>query len=107
MKAAIIGLVILSLALGGGLLWRHTNARSERDIHVADKIWLTNQLTETNRKLDDNEQMASFLLKNLDQAYLKLGERSNELTRLSGTLAKTQQDAQAAAEAARSEMAKR
>lgn len=107
MRAAFIALVILSLALGGGLLWRHTKARSERDTHVADKIWLTNQLNDTKGKLDENEQMSSFLQKNLDQAYEKLGERSNELTRLSGTLAKTQQDAQAAAETAKSEMAKR
>ena len=107
MKAAIIALVILSLGLAGGLLWRHTKARSDEHLHVADKIFLTNQLNETKSKLDENEQMASFLQKNLDQANLKLSDRSNEVLRLSGTLAKTQQDAQAAAEAAKSEMARR
>ena len=76
-------------------------------LHVADKIFLTNQLNETKGKLDENEQMSSFLQKNLDQATQKLSERSNEVMRLSGTLAKTQQDAQAAAEAAKSEMARR
>ena len=94
MKAAIIALVILSLGLAGGLLWRHTKARSDEHLHVADKIFLTNQLNETKGKLDENEQMASFLQKNLDQANQKLSDRSNEVLRLSGTLAKTQQDAQ-------------
>jgi len=107
MKAAIIALVILSLGLAGGLLWRHTKARSDEHLHVADKIFLTNQLNETKSKLDENEQMASFLQKNLDQVNQKLSDRSNEVLRLSGTLAKTQQDAQAAAEAAKSEMARR
>lgn len=107
MKAPIIALVILSLALAGGLLWRHTAAVKQQKTDLAQKTELTNELNIARTKIDEGEQMSAFLQKNLDQAYQKLGERSNELTRLSGTLAKTQQEAQAAAEAARTEMAKR
>lgn len=107
MKAVIIILVILSLGLGAGLFWRHTTASREKKMDVADKEYLTNELNTTKGKLDDQEQMASFLQKNLDQTFQKLSEKSNEVNRLSGTLAKTQQDAQAAAESAKAEMAKR
>jgi len=107
MKAPIIALAVLSLALAGGLFWRHTAAVKQQKSDLSVKTHLTNELNQARTKIDENEQMSAFLQKNLDQAYEKLGERSNDLTRLSGTLAKTQQDAQAAAEAAKTEMAKR
>ena len=107
MKAAIIVLIILSLGLGGGLFWRHTTASRERKTDVSEKTYLTNQLNETRGKLDERDQLASFLQKNLDDTHQKLSEKSNELVRVSGTLAKTQQDAQAAADSAKAEMAKR
>jgi septal ring factor EnvC (AmiA/AmiB activator) len=107
MKAAIVILIILSVLMGGGLLWRHTTADRLHKQDLSEKIDLTNQLTEVKGKLDDQEKMGSFLQKNLDQTAQKLAERSNEVVRLSGTLAKTQQDAQAAADAAKAEMAKR
>jgi chromosome segregation ATPase len=107
MKAAIVILIVLSLGLGAGLFWRHTTASKESNEHVADKIYLTNQLTETQTKLGDQEQVGAFLQKTLDQTSQRLAEKSNEVIRLSGTLAKTQQDAQAAADAAKAEMAKR
>jgi DNA repair exonuclease SbcCD ATPase subunit len=107
MKAAIIILVILSLGLGGALFWRHTTATRDKKVDVSEKTYLTNQLNETRGKLDERDQLASFLQKNLDDSQQRLSEKSNELVRVSGTLAKTQQDAQAAAESAKAEMAKR
>ncbi len=107
MKAAIVILIILSVLLCGGLLWRHTMADRQHKQDLSEKIDLTNQLGEVKGKLDEQEKMGSFLQKNLDQTGQKLAERSNEVVRLSGTLAKTQQDAQAAADAAKVEMAKR
>ena len=107
MKAAIVILIIFSLLLGGGLLWRHTTADRLHKQDLSEKIDLTNALTEVKGKLDEQEKMGSFLQKNLDQTGQKLAEKSNEVVRLSTTLAKTQQDAQAAADSAKAEMAKR
>ena len=107
MKAAIIVLIVLSLGLGAGLFWRHTTALREKKMDVYEKTDLTNQLTDAQTKLGDQEQMGAFLQKTLDQTSSRLAEKSNEVLRLSGTLAKTQQDAQAAAESAKVEMAKR
>jgi chromosome segregation ATPase len=107
MKAAIVILIILSLGLGAGLFWRHTTAVREKRGDITEKNQLTNELTEVKGKLDEQEKMGSFLQKSLDQTSQRLVEKSNEVIRLSGTLAKTQQDAQAAAEAAKAEMARR
>jgi chromosome segregation ATPase len=107
MKAPIIALVILSLGLAGGLFWRHTTAVKQKKIDLEVKDYLTNQLNTARTKIDETEQMEAFLRKNLEQTNQKLSEKSNEVARLSGTLSKTQQDAQAAAEAAKTEMAKR
>lgn len=107
MKAVIVVLVIVSLGLGAGLFWRHHYAVKETRLHVHDKSFLTDELTKAQTKLGDQEQVGAFLQKALDQATSRLTEKSNEVLRLSGTLSKTQQDAQAAAEAARIEMAKR
>ncbi|MCI0746845.1 MAG: hypothetical protein L0Y58_15695 [Verrucomicrobia subdivision 3 bacterium] len=107
MKVATIILIILSLGLGAGLLWRHNTAVKQNNLDVADKIFLTNELTKTQGKLDEQEKMAVFLQGTLDSTTRNLADRSNQVVRLSSELAKTQQDAQAAAEAARAEMAKR
>jgi chromosome segregation ATPase len=107
MKAAIIVLILATLGLGAGLFWRHTTASNEIREHVNDKTYLTNQLTTTQDKLSQQEELGVFLQKNLDQTSQRLSEKSNEVLRLSGTLDRTRQDAQAAAEAAKAEMARR
>jgi len=57
MKAAIVILIILSLALGAGLFWRHTTATREKKVDVTEKAELTNELTDVKGKLDDQEKM--------------------------------------------------
>jgi chromosome segregation ATPase len=107
MKAAIVILMILTLGLGAGLLWRHTTAAKEKKLNVEEKQYLSNQLVEAKNKLDDQEKMAVFLQGNVDATTRKLLEKSNEVARLSSDLTKTQQDAQAAARVAQAEMQKR
>lgn len=107
MRAAIIVLIIVMLGLGAGLFWRHHTATKEITEHVNDKSYLTNVLTETQNKLGQQEELGVFLQKTLDQTSQRLAEKSNEVLRLSGTLDRTRQDAQAAAEAAKAEMARR
>ena len=107
MRAAIVVLLLLTLATGGGLLYRHTEAikQEKRDLEV--KQTLTNRLEETQKKFEDQEQLTMLLQTNREVLKTELNQTSNQVVKLMLDLNKTQKEAQAAAEAARAEMAKR
>jgi len=107
MRAAIVVLLLLTLATGGGLLYRHTEAikQEKRDLEV--KQTLTNRLDETQKKFEDQEQLTMLLQTNREVLKTELNQTSNQVVKLMLDLNKTQKEAQAAAEASRAEMAKR
>ena len=107
MKAAIVILMICTLGLGGGLLWRHNEAIKQQQADLEVKATLTNRLEETKRNLDEYERLSMLLQTNLQVKSGELHSTSNTLMKVSADLAKTQKEAQAAMEAAKAEMAKR
>ena len=107
MKAAIVVLMICTLGLGGGLLWRHTQAIKQQKDDFEVKLRLTNTLEETKGKLDELEQLSMVLQTNLTVKSYELSSTSNNLMKVAADLEKTRKEAQAAADAARAEMAKR
>lgn len=107
MKAAIAFLVLVALGLGIGLMVRHKNAVQT---HQADQAVIgdfSNRVEVTKAKLDDAEKMAMYLETNLTIKAEELSGASNNLNKLNAELAKTRNEMQAAAEAARAEIAKK
>jgi chromosome segregation ATPase len=107
MRAAIVVLLLLTLATGGGLLYRHTEAIKQEKQDLEVKQTLTNRLEETQKKFEEQEQLTMILQTNLVVQKGELNQTSNQVVKLMLDLNKTQKEAQAAAEAARAEMAKR
>jgi chromosome segregation ATPase len=107
MKVAIVILIALSLGLGVALLYRHNQAVKTQRYDLAEKAALTNKLNETQEKLEEQERIAMYLQTNLTLTTQERDAISNHLIKVNSDLARTQQDAQAAAEAAKAEMAKR
>ena len=107
MRSAIVVLLLATLGLGAGLLYRHNEAikQGKQDLEV--KMTLTNRLEDTQRKFEEQEQVNMLLNTNLDVQKRELSQTSNQLVKLTLDLNKTQKEAQAAAEAAKAEMAKR
>ena len=107
MRAAIVILLLATLALGGGLFYRHTEAVKQQKQDLEVKSELTNRLVETQKKYEEQEQLTMVLQTNLITHKGELNQTSNQLVKLMLDLNKTQKEAQAAAEAAKAEMAKR
>jgi chromosome segregation ATPase len=107
MKALIAILVLFTVGLAVALMVRHNRAVQEKksaDVHIQS---LSNEVTETRAKLDDQEKVNLRLNTDLNLTAQQLQARSNEAVRLAADLARTQAEAKAAAEAAAAEMAKR
>jgi len=100
-------LLLAALALGGGLFYRHTEAIKQEKQDTQVKTELTNKLVETQRKYEEQEQLTMVLQTNLLNQKGELNLTSNQLVKLMLDLNKTQKEAQAAAESAKAEMAKR
>src|ERR1051326_9280417 len=110
MKAVIAILVILSLALGAGLLVRHNYAikiARENEQHIEDIANYSNRLEQTQGKLDELTKVNSTLETNLTERSQDLVVKSNDLVKTAAELERTQKEAQAAAARAQAEMAKR
>jgi chromosome segregation ATPase len=107
MRPALVILLLATLALGGGLFYRHTQAVKQEQQDYQVKTELTNRLVETQEKFEKQEQLTMLLQTNLLNHKGELNQTSNQLVKLALDLNKTQKEAQAAAEAARAEMAKR
>lgn len=107
MKVLAIILVLLSIGLGVALLLRHNEAVHQKQEDEAVKTELTNRLGLAEAKFEDQERVNMLLRTNLDEAQADLTEFSNRFVSVSQTLAKTQADAKAAAEAAQAEIERR
>lgn len=109
MKAVIVLLGVISVALGIGLLMRHNYAvkiTKENEDHVQELVLYSNRLEQTQTKVDELVKVNSTLETNLTVRTQDLFSKSNDLVKTAAELAKTQHEAQAAAEAAKAEMAK-
>src|SRR5260221_13673621 len=110
MKAVTVILGILSVALGVGLLVRHSAAvklQKENEESFNTLVVFTNRLEDAKTKVDELYKVNSALETNLTVRSQDLASKSNDLLKTSAELAKTQKEAQAAADAAKAEMAKR
>ena len=107
MKALIAILLILSLALGAGLLYRHTNAQKEQRKSGETIEQLTTKVGDTERKLAEQTAVNTVLDRDLNARTQQLLETSNTLVTVTATLAKVREEAQVAATNATAEIAKR
>ncbi len=106
-RAALIILVLIAIGLGIGLLVRHNQATRESQGAQERIINLSNVVVQTQGKVDELKTVNMTLESNLTGRTHELQSASNNFVTVSATLAKTQSEAKAAAEAAAAEMAKR
>ena len=107
MRVALILLIIVSLGLGAAYFLRHKKAVASEKGRVETIMTISNQLEEVLAALEKKEQVAMNLETNLVVTSQMLAVKSNEFVKISADLARVQKEAQAAAEAAKAEMAKR
>src|SRR5690348_12656960 len=106
-RVALIILVLICVGLGVGLLVRHNQAVRETKLAHDEIITLSNTVKETQAQVQELKTVNTTLETNLSGRTHELETVSNNLVNVSATLAKTEADAKAAAEAAIAEMAKR
>lgn len=112
-KSAIV-LWILIVLLGVAFLYRHNQAVKQQQTAEASILQLSNDVMRTSAKLSEQQKVNVTLETNLvvqtveSQQYSnKVINLSNQMASLSGTLAKVEADAKAAAHAAEADLAKR
>ena len=106
-KTGIVVLVILCLALGVLLLVRHSRAANEREAAQASILQLSNRLVKVEGDLNEQKVVNVTLETNLAVRTAEVESYSNKLVTTSTTLAKTEVEAKAAAEAAKEAIARR
>src|SRR5438093_5320532 len=106
-KTGIVVLVILCIGLGAGLLIRHAKAVDEQRKAEAKIKQLSDDVVHTQDQLNEQKKVNDTLEKTLESRTTEAQSLSNRLESVSATLARTEQDAKAAAEQARDEIAKR
>ena len=106
-KTGIVVLVVLSLGLGGALLFRHSKAVQEREAAQASITRLSNVVSDVQLKLNEQVKVNLTLETNLAVRTSEAESYSNKFVATSEALEKTEADAKAAAEAAKNEIARR
>ncbi len=106
-KTGIVVLAVLCVALGIGLLVRHAKAVQDQQSAAAKIKNLSEDVQRTQSKLNEQQTVNASLMKSLDTVTADAQGLSNKLENATSALAKTEQEAKAAAEAAKDEIAKR
>src|SRR5438477_7534615 len=106
-KTGIVALVILCIGLGVGLLVRHAKAVDEERRAEAKIKQLSEDVMHTQDQLSEQIKVNDTLEKDLETRNTEAQSLSNKLEAVTTTLAKTEQDAKAAAEQAKDEIARR
>ena len=106
-KTGIVVLVILCIGLGAGLLIRHANAVDEQRKAEAKIKQLSDDVVHTEDQLNEQKKVNDTLEKTLETKTAESQSLSNRLESVTATLTRTEQDAKAAAEQAKDEIAKR
>lgn len=109
-----IFLVLLAAGFGIGLIVLNNKAKEEKEVNVASITRLSNEVVQTQEKLQDQQQVnlslennVAELKKEIENVTGKLGSTESTLATTKANLAQTQAEAKAAADAAAAEMAKR
>jgi chromosome segregation ATPase len=92
MKSLVIILAIACVGLAGTLAFHRTKIQTQLITTQAELNIATNSLSETRTKLNEQEKLAGFLQKNLDQRSSDLTSTSNNLNQVSTQLAAVQTD---------------
>lgn len=98
---------MLCVGLAIGLLIRHARAVQDRESLQASIKRLSEDVSATQTRLNEQQKVNASLNQDLDSFTNQVRVLSNKLENVSSTLEKTEQDAKAAAEAARDEIARR
>lgn len=106
-KTLSIVLLVVSLGLGAGWFFTTRKAAEAQATATAAITGLTNQLVSTSFKLADQQKVNATLNSDLLEREKEIVGYSNRWTFVSTTLANTEAEAKAAAEAARAEIEKR
>lgn len=106
-KTVAILLVVVCVALAGGLLYRHGRAVKEKKTDTDLIQTLSNKVEIVTRDLNDQKNVNLTLQRELDEKVEQIKVYSNNLATVSADLAKLQNDSKAAAESARAEILKR
>lgn len=106
-KTLSVVLLVVSLGLGAGWFFTTRKAAEAQAAATAAITGLTNQLVSTSFKLADQQKVNATLNSDLLEREKELVGYSNKWTFVSTTLASTEAEAKAAAEAARAEIEKR
>ena len=106
-KTGIVVLVVVSVALGVGLLVRHAKAVDEQRKAEARIKTLSDDVVHTQDQLNEQKNVNDTLEKNIETITTEALGLSNKLESVSTTLARTEQEAKTAAEQARDQIAKR
>ena len=106
-KTGIVALVILCIGLGVGLLVRHAKAVDEERRAEARIKQLSEDVVHTQDQLSRQKEVNDTLEKTLESRTTEAQSLSNKLETVTATLTRTEQDAKAAAEQAKDEIAKR
>jgi septal ring factor EnvC (AmiA/AmiB activator) len=107
MKALIALLIVICLALAGGLFYRHSQATKAADESSQKIVAFSNTVQTAQEKLVEQEKVNQVLETNLVTRTGQLLETSNTLVTVNATLAKVKEEAQAAAQTAAADIAKR
>jgi chromosome segregation ATPase len=92
MKSLVIILAAACIALAAMLAFHRSKIQTQLITTQADLNIATNALTETRTKLNEQERLAGFLQKNLDQRSTDLTSASNSLSEVNARLATVQTD---------------
>lgn len=109
-KTAVVVLIVLCLGLGGGLLYRHNTAVTQKRADEARIQDLSKQWTETSSKLTSQVEVNNALAADLESKKSELQKTAGELDTIRTTLGKTETEYNATKgqlEATRSDLAKR
>ena len=101
MKGLTIICLLLALALGAGLFYRHTQASKIEAQRQAEIAELQAKLDDASNQLDRQEQISYILRTNLTRTTEELLAASNNVQTTASELVQTKAQAQAAADAAR------
>lgn len=99
--------MILCIGLGVGLLVRHAKAVDEERKAEARIKQLSDDVVHTQDQLSEQKKVNDTLEKTLENRTVEAQGLSNKLESVTATLTRTEQDAKAAAEQAKDEIAKR
>jgi septal ring factor EnvC (AmiA/AmiB activator) len=106
-KIVAILLVLICLALGGGLYLRDASAKKEKMADTETINELTNTLAKTTANLDMQKLVNETLERDLDNRIQEVKVYSNNLATVSSNLDKAQLEAKVAAEASKAEVLRR